>query len=675
MGKKDLTRPRRAGVTVSPRVTSADPQGGRFILRAPFQPSGDQPKAIAALVAGAKKTGGQTLLGVTGSGKTYTIAQVIERLQRPTLILSHNKTLAAQLYQEFQEFFPQNRVCFFVSYYDYYQPESYLPASDTFIEKDVLINEKIEQLRLEAATSLLTRPDVIIVSSVSCIYGFGRPKDYEAGRMQMSVGQGIDRQELLGKLVAMQYERNDLELKPGRFRVRGDTVDILPGSAFSEIIRIQLDGDAIGKISRLLRSDGRQVGTLSDVMIFPAKSFVVPLERRQAAMTAIRVELEQRLPQLGAVEAYRLRQRTEYDLEMIEQLGYCKGIENYSRHFDGRVPGTHPFTLLDFFDYAAKKWLMVIDESHVTLPQVSGMYHGDFARKKNLVDYGFRLPSAYDNRPLKFEEFEPYLSHVIYTSATPSADEVSRSTQVVEQIIRPTGLVDPPIEVRPVANQIPDLTAEIKATIAKGYRVLVTTLTKKLAEELSQYLVAAGIKSEYLHSEIDTLERTEILRKLRSGIIEVIVGINLLREGLDLPEVALVAILDADREGFLRNTVSLIQTIGRAARNVDAKVIMYGDTVTSSMREAMDETNRRRRIQLAYNEKHGITPQTIRKAIREMGHAVAPRAPKSAKQLAVIIEDLDMQMQNAAEALDFEKAIEIRDKIAQLKAQVEVNKK
>jgi len=642
---------------------------GGFSLQAPYQPSGDQPKAIAALLAGVKKTGGQTLLGVTGSGKTYTIANIIERLQRPTLVLSHNKTLAAQLYQEFQEFFPSNRVCYFVSYYDYYQPESYLPVSDTFIEKDVLINEKIEQLRLEAATSLLTRHDVIIVSSVSCIYGFGRPKDYEAGRVEYRVGQKIERENLLRKLVSMQYERNDIELKPGRFRVRGDTVDILPGSAFSEVVRIQLDGDAVAKISKLQRSDGRPIGKLSEIMLYPAKSFVVPLDRRPAAITAIRAELVERLPQLGPVEAYRLRQRTEYDLEMIEQLGYCKGIENYSRHFDGRVPGTHPFTLLDFFDYAAKDWLLVIDESHATLPQVSGMYHGDYARKKNLIDYGFRLPSAYDNRPLKFEEFEPYLKHVIYTSATPAAEEISRSSQVVEQIIRPTGLVDPPIEVRPIANQIPDLTAEIKTTIAKGYRVLVTTLTKKLAEELSQYLVSAGIKSEYLHSEIDTIERTEILRKLRLGVIEVIVGINLLREGLDLPEVALVAILDADREGFLRNAVSLIQTIGRAARNVDSKVIMYADSVTGSMREAIAETKRRRKIQMAYNVEHKITPQSVHKAIREMGDRVAPVRVKSAKQIAVIIEDLDLQMQAAAVGLDFEKAIELRDRITQLRAE------
>lgn len=643
----------------------------RFELRAPYRPAGDQPNAIAALNAGARKPGHQTLLGVTGSGKTFTIANVIAKLQRPTLVLSHNKTLAVQLYQEFQEFFPDNVVCFFVSYYDYYQPESYLPASDTYIEKDILVNEKIEQLRMEAAASLLTRRDVIIVSSVSCIYGFGKPEDFSAGSFLLTPGQTLDRQELLRRLVSVQYERNDIELKSGRFRVRGNIVDIIPASAFANLVRVEFDGDVISQITTHHAVSGRQEEMLDRVTIFPAKSFIVPEDRRRTAITAIREELAERLPQLGTVEAYRLRQRTEYDLEMIEQLGYCKGIENYSRHFDQRAPGTHPFTLLDFFDYAAKDWLFVIDESHATMPQVGGMSHGDYARKKNLVDYGFRLPSAFDNRPLKFSEFEKYLRRVIYTSATPSPDEIGRSHQVVEQIIRPTGLVDPPIEVRPVANQVPDLIENIKKVIVQKNRVLVTTLTKKLAEELSQYLTAAGIKSEYLHSEIDTLERSAIIKRLRTGAFDVLVGINLLREGLDLPEVALVAILDADREGFLRNTVSLIQTIGRAARNVDSRVIMYGETVTDSMREAIQETERRRDIQLAYNKKHGITPQSIRKAIRDLTPTAPTVEPKTARQLAVLVEDLDGQMREAAEALDFEKAIEIRDKIAELKAKTE----
>ncbi|TSC76848.1 MAG: UvrABC system protein B [Parcubacteria group bacterium Gr01-1014_31] len=644
--------------------------GPGFALRAPFAPAGDQPAAIAALTEGAKPGSQQTLLGVTGSGKTFTVASVINNLQLPTLVLSHNKTLAAQLYQELQDFFPDNRVCYFVSYYDYYQPESYLPASDTYIEKDVLINEKIEQLRLEAATSLLTRRDVIVVSSVSCIYGFGRPEDYAAGSLTVTVGQELDRDALLRRLVGMLYERNDVDLRPGRFRARGGTVDVLPGSAFAHLVRLTFEGDRIASITEHHRLTGRLVTALAEVTVFPAKSFVVPDERRGSAISAIRAELEERVPQLGPLEAYRLRQRTEYDLEMIEQLGYCKGIENYSRHFDHRTPGSHPYTLLDFFEYAARDWLMVMDESHATLPQVGGMYHGDRARKKNLVDYGFRLPSAYDNRPLTAAEFDGYLRRVIYTSATPAAEEISRSSRVVEQIIRPTGLVDPPVEVRPVATQVPDLISELKSTVAKNHRALVTTLTKKLAEDLSQYLVGAGLKCEYLHAEIETLERTELLRRLRSGVIDVVVGINLLREGLDLPEVALVAILDADREGFLRNATSLIQTIGRAARNIDAKVIMYADRVTGAMREAIHETERRRERQLNYNRAHHITPQGIHKAIRDMAPTVPVGAPERSEHRAALVEDLDTQMREAAEALDFERAIELRERIRTLQAGV-----
>ncbi|MDO8560293.1 MAG: excinuclease ABC subunit UvrB [bacterium] len=656
-------------------MSAAQPAPGRpvlsgpgFRLHAPFEPAGDQPAAIASLTGGATPGSQQTLLGVTGSGKTFTIANVINNLQLPTLVLSHNKTLAAQLYQELQDFFPDNRVCYFVSYYDYYQPESYLPASDTYIEKDVLINEKIEQLRLEAAASLLTRRDVIVVSSVSCIYGFGRPEDYAAGSLTITAGQELDRDALLRRLVGMLYERNDVDLRPGRFRARGGTVDVLPGSAFAHLVRLTFEGDRIASITEHHRLTGRLVTALAEVTVFPAKSFVVPDERRGSAISAIRAELEERVPQLGPLEAYRLRQRTEYDLEMIEQLGYCKGIENYSRHFDHRTPGSHPYTLLDFFEYAARDWLMVMDESHATLPQVGGMYHGDRARKKNLVDYGFRLPSAYDNRPLTAAEFDGYLRRVIYTSATPAAEEISRSSRVVEQIIRPTGLIDPPVEVRPVATQVPDLISELKSTVAKNHRALVTTLTKKLAEELSQYLVSAGLKCEYLHAEIETLERTELLRRLRSGAIDVVVGINLLREGLDLPEVALVAILDADREGFLRNATSLIQTIGRAARNIDAKVIMYADRVTGAMREAIHETERRRERQLAYNREHHITPRSIHKAVRDMAPTVPISVPQSPQQQAALVEDLDTQMREAAEALDFERAIELREKIRTLQA-------
>lgn len=640
----------------------------KFKLNNIYPPSGDQPKAIESLVAGYDKFSRQTLLGVTGSGKTFTVANVINQIQKPTLVLSHNKTLAAQLYQEFQTFFPSNKVCYFISYYDYYQPESYLPPSDTYIEKDVMINEQIEQLRMEAATALMSRQDVIVISSVSCIYGFGQPSDFESESFHLKVGQKIERQELLKKLVSIQYERrNDTKLFSGKFRAKGDTVEIMQGFSGS-ITKIELNDDRVERISELHPITRAKMASLNDIWIYPARPFVVPSDRIPAALKSIRKELVERLPQLDTVEAYRLKQRTNYDLEMIEQLGYCKGIENYSRHFDDRQAGQPPFTLLDFFKHAyGSDWLMVIDESHQSIPQIGGMYHGDFARKKNLIDYGFRLPSAYDNRPLKFEEFEKYLNHVIYVSATPADYEAKTSQQTVEQIIRPTGLTDPPIEIKPVAGQVTDVIEEVKKVTAKGYRTLITTLTKKMAEDLSYYLQSQGMKSVYLHSEIDTIERTKILRQLRIGKYDVLVGINLLREGLDLPEVALVAILDADKEGFLRNARSLIQTIGRAARNVNSKVVMYADTMTRSIKEAVAETDRRRKIQQAYNKKHGITPTTIVKSIAEEEVVIEPGESGEEFKLDKLIIDLEGQMAVAAENLEFEKAIELRDKIEQLK--------
>ena len=639
----------------------------KFKLNPIYPPRGDQPQAIKRLLAGYKKYSQQTLLGVTGSGKTFTMANVIDSVQKPTLVLSHNKTLAAQLYQEFQTFFPKNRVCYVVSYYDYYQPESYLPQTDTYIEKDTAVNEQIERLRLEAATALLTRPDVIVVSSVSCIYGFGQPADFQAEAFYLKVGQKIDRQELIKSLIAIQYERNDTELKPGRFRVRGATIDIVPASASIQLVRVELTDDKISQISERHRISGDHLSQLKAIWIYPAKPYIVPEARVPQALAAIEKELKERLPQLGPLEAYRLQQRTNYDLEMIQQLGYCKGIENYSRHFDGRPAGQPPFTLLDFFNYASKDWLLFIDESHATIPQVGGMQAGDQARKKNLVDYGFRLPSAFDNRPLKFSEFEKYLKHVIYVSATPAEYELKSSGQVVEQIIRPTGLVDPPIIVKPAEGQIDDVVEEIKSVVAKGHRVLVTTLTKQMAEDLMVYFLNQNLKAQYLHSDIETLERTKIITNLRLGKFDVLIGVNLLREGLDLPEVALVAILDADKEGFLRNTRSLIQTIGRAARNVESKVIMYADRKTGSIKEAISETDRRRKIQLAYNKKHGITPQSIVKAVAAEEVVIETAEQGEEWVLDKLILDWTGQMQAAAESLEFEKAIELRDRLENLR--------
>ncbi|RMF90382.1 MAG: excinuclease ABC subunit UvrB [Methanobacteriota archaeon] len=639
----------------------------RFKLVSDFKPRGSQPEAIKRLVEGLRKGYRfQTLLGVTGSGKTFTMANVIEAVQLPTLVIAHNKTLAAQLYNEFSEFFPENRVEYFVSYYDYYQPESYIPQKDLYIEKDAQINEKIEQLRLSATASLMSRRDTIVVASVSCIYGLGNPENFRGLGFEVEVGERIKRNELLRRLVDIQYERNDYELAPGRFRVKGGTIDILQGYGGNPI-RIELFGDEIDRIRELDRTSGSVLEEHRYCYIYPARHFVIPEREKQSAIESIKAELEERLPELGLVEAHRLRQRTLYDIEMIEETGYCKGIENYSRHFDGRRPGEPPYCLLDYFP---EDFLMFIDESHQTIPQLHGMYNGDYSRKKNLVDYGFRLPSAFDNRPLRFEEFQRYMRRVIFVSATPADYEQRVSDQIVEQIIRPTGLVDPVVEVRPIKGQIEDLIGEIKATVKRGDRVLVTTLTKRLAEELTEYLADREIRTRYLHSEIDTLERTEIIRELRLGKFDVLVGINLLREGLDIPEVGFIGILDADKEGFLRDARSLIQIIGRAARNVNSKVVLYADNPTDSIKKAVAETERRRRMQLEYNRRHGITPRTIIKPVKEKEVDVKDTKHIPKREIPNMIIELEAEMRRAADNLDFERAIELRDRINRLKERI-----
>ena len=639
---------------------------GLFELSSTFAPRGSQPEAIAELTAGiCDGEQYQTLLGVTGSGKTFTIANVIANVQKPTLVLAHNKTLAAQLYNEFKEFFPNNHVEYFISYYDYYQPESYIAKKDQYIEKDAQINPKIEMMRLAATASLLSHQDTIIVASVSCIYGLGNPENFRNLGFELRCGQQISRREIMEKLIAILFERNDLELMPGRFRVKGDTIDIIPGY-FNDIIRIEMFGDEIDRIAEVDKNTGKEKERLEYFYVYPARHFVTPESEMKRSLDSIRAELAEVLAEntLDDLSAHRLRQRTQYDLEMIEETGSCKGIENYSRHFDGRKAGEKPYCLLDYFP---DDFLMVIDESHQSLPQVRGMYNGDHSRKVSLVEYGFRLPSAFDNRPLKFPEFEKYLHNVIFVSATPGEYELSHSNGVVEQIIRPTGLVDPIVEVRPISGQTDDLIREIEAVISRGDRALVTTLTKKLAEELTEYLARQGIKTRYLHSEIQALERTELIRQLRLGMYDVLVGINLLREGLDIPEVGFIGILDADKEGFLRDARSLIQIIGRAARNADSRVVLYADKITDSMRTAMSETARRRELQIAFNKQHGIIPQTIKKPVREKEIDIKDikHLPKS--EIPNLIIELEAEMKTAAAALDFERAIELRDRVKALR--------
>ena len=643
-----------------------------FELKSDFKPTGDQPQAIDKLVDGIERgLKFQTLKGVTGSGKTFTMANIIARVNKPTLVLAHNKTLAAQLCSEFKEFFPNNAVEFFVSYYDYYQPEAYIPQSDTFIEKDSSVNDEIDKLRHSATFALFERKDVIIVSSVSCIYGLGDPEDYQNLMISLRVGMNKSRDELIKKLVDIQYERNDINFIRNKFRVRGDVVEIFPANNGENAIRVEFFGDEIDRISEVNVVTGELIGTRNHVVIMPASHYVTTAEKMQLAIAAILDELAERIRYFKErnmlVEAQRIEQRTMYDVEMMQEIGFCQGIENYSRVISGRAPGSAPYTLLDYFP---KDFLMFIDESHVTVSQVRAMYNGDRSRKEALVAYGFRLPCAFDNRPLMFNEFEDKLSQVIFTSATPGDYEKEHSQNTAEQLIRPTGLLDPKVIIRPIENQIDDLIAEINKRTENGTRVLVTTLTKKMAEDLCDYLRGIGIKVRYMHSEVKTIERTQIIRDLRLGVFDVLVGINLLREGLDLPEVSLVAILDADKEGFLRSETSLVQTIGRAARNADGEVIMYADTVTGSMRRAIDETERRRELQDKYNKEHGIIPATIKKDIRKIIESLEPaestQKPEE-QDLSIMIENLTDEMLAAAEMLEFERAAQLRDRIQELK--------
>lgn len=654
---------------------------GEFKIQSKFKPTGDQPKAIDTLVQSIESGNrGQTLLGVTGSGKTFTMANIIERTQKPTLILAHNKTLAAQLCAEFKEFFPDNIVEYFVSYYDYYQPEAYVPQTDTFIEKDASINDEIDKLRHSATSALLERRDVIIVASVSCIYGLGNPEEYKKLTISLRPGMIKDRDEVIKKLIEIQYERNDIDFARGTFRVRGDNLDIIPSSSSSKGIRIEFFGDEIDRIREFDVLTGNIIGERQHVSITPASHFAASEETLEKSIKVIEDELEDRLKVLTAedkiLEAQRLKQRTNYDIEMIREMGYCQGIENYSRILDGRMPGTPPQTLLDYFP---EDFLMFIDESHVTLPQVRAMYAGDRSRKTSLVEFGFRLPCAFDNRPLKFSEFESKINQVVFVSATPGEYELDHSDVVAEQIIRPTGLLDPVIEIRPIQGQIDDLYGEIQRTVQRGFRVLITTLTKRMAEDLTKYLKDLNVKATYMHSDIDTLERMKIIRELRLGEVDVLIGINLLREGLDIPEVALVAILDADKEGFLRSETSLIQTIGRAARNSESKVIMYADNITKSMDKSIKETERRRVIQMEYNEEHNITPTTVIKGVRDIIEATkvseekenyeseVKKAAKKDIPVEKLIEQYEEEMKEAAKNLQFERAAELRDIIKDLK--------
>ena len=653
-----------------------------FKVVSQFEPTGDQPQAIDTLVKGfreGKKF--QTLLGVTDSGKTFTMAKIVEKINKPTLVIAHNKTLAAQLYNEFKEFFPENAVEYFVSYYDYYQPEAYVPQSDTYIEKDSAVNEEIDKLRHSATAALFERKDVLIVASVSCIYGLGAPIDYKNMTLSIRPGMEYSREDVLRRLVEIQYDRNDMNFVRGTFRVRGDTVEVFPASSSDVAIRIEFFGDEIDRISEIDSLTGKVLSTLNHIAIFPASHYVTDRDNLTRALRDIREELDERLKELKSqdklLEAQRLEQRTNYDMEMIQEMGFCSGIENYSRHLDGRAPGSMPHTLIDYFP---DDFLIMVDESHVTIPQIGGMYEGDRSRKTTLVEFGFRLPSALDNRPLKFTEFEGKIKQMLFVSATPNKYEKAHSEQTAEQIIRPTGLLDPEISLRPVTGQIDDLIAEINSVTAKHEKVLVTTLTKKMAEDLTDYLREAGIRVKYLHSDIDTLERLEIIRDLRMDVFDVLVGINLLREGLDIPEVSLVAILDADKEGFLRSETSLIQTVGRAARNANGRVIMYADTMTDSMRKAINETNRRRNIQQEYNEEHGIVPKTIIKKVHDIIHITKTEEQKrtsmllekdpesmSRGELLKAIEKLTIIMKREASELNFEKAAELRDQIVELK--------
>jgi excinuclease ABC subunit B len=655
---------------------------GEFQIVSNYKLSGDQPQAVDKLAEGLIRGDKfQTLLGATGTGKTFTVAHVIQKVQRPTLVIAHNKTLAAQLCSEFREFFPNNKVEYFVSYYDYYQPEAYIPQTDTYIEKDSSINDEIDRLRHSATQAILERRDVIIVASVSCIYGLGAPEEYAKIILSFTRGETMERDDVLRRLIDMQFTRNDVNLLRSTFRVRGDVLEIMPADE-EVIVRVEFFGDEVEKITVVDPLTGEVTQAKDEITIFPASHFVTSPWRQEVAYQTIEMELQERLAlfqqQNKLLEAQRLEQRTRFDLEMIKEMGYCNGIENYSRHFDGREPGTPPSTLLDYFP---DDWLLVIDESHQTIPQLGGMYRGDKARKDVLIEYGFRLPSAADNRPLKFEEFEERMGQALFVSATPAAYERKNSAQIVQQIIRPTGLIDPEIVIKPTRGQVDDLIGQIRNRVDKGERVLVTTLTKKMAEDLTEYLVDLNIKVNYLHSDVHTLERTEILRDLRLGVYDVIVGINLLREGLDLPEVSLVAILDADKEGFLRSETSLIQTIGRAARNVGGQVIMYADNVTGSMQRAIDETNRRRSIQQEYNREHGITPQTVIKAVRDVieakkiaeqksyYHVSRMRNPETLPldQLMIALADIEKEMKQAARALEFERAAELRDELARIK--------